>query len=399
MRFLAITNVACGSKFAYISCYLQTATVESGSLTDQIIGARMRALRQERGLSQDDMARVFGFKDRQTVSAIETGVRRVAATELLLAADRLNVPLNYFTDPFRLDGEGVFSWRQSGVGRSELAAYERTAGRWVGAYRALSAQIGKRSPLMRRALGLTRTAKVEDAVDAGERFAAEFELGDVPALQLAAAMQERLGILVLMVDAYQGISGAACRLPDLDVVLIARGEVAGRRNFDLAHELFHILTWEAMPPAHVEDVVDFGGSRVERLANSFAAALLMPKEAAESYGDWGQLNGDGLIARLNSAADALSVTSSALMWRLVALGHLTRPKARALPEAALRNNGRRQTEGARPPLFSRSFAEVLVTAIERGHLSVRRAAKLVGLPIEGLEDLFAVHGLEYVLDL
>ena len=236
-------------------------------------------------------------------------------------------------------------------------------------------------------------------MDAGERFTAEFELGDVPALQLAAAMQERLGILVLMVDAYQGISGAACRLPDLDVVLIARGEVAGRRNFDLAHELFHILTWEAMPPAHVEDVVDFGGSRVEQLANSFAAALLMPKVAVESYGDWGQLNGDGLIARLNSAADALSVTSSALMWRLVALGHLTRPKARALPEEALRNNGRRQTEGVPPPLFSRSFAEVLATAIERGHLSVRRAAKLVGLPIEGLEELFAVHGLEFVIDL
>ena len=193
--------------------------------------------------------------------------------------------------------------------------------------------------------------------------------------------------------------GAACRLPELDVVLIARDEVAGRRHFDLAHELFHILTWEAMPPAHVEDAVDFGGSRVEQLANSFAAALLMPRVAVEWHGDWGQLNGDGLVARLNSAADALSVTSSALMWRLVALGHLTRQKARAVPEAALRNNGRRQTEEARPPLFSRSFAEVVVTAIDRGHLSVRRAARLVGLPIEGLEELFAVHGFEYVLDL
>ena len=359
----------------------------------------MKALRQERGLSQDDMARVFGFKDRQTVSAIETGVRRVAATELLLVADKLNVPLDYFTDPFRLDGEGLFSWRQSGVGRSELAAYERTAGRWVGAYRALSAQIGMRSPLMRRALGLTKAARVEDAMDARERFTTEFELGDVPALRLAAAMQEQLGILVLMVDAYQGISGAACRLPELDVVLIARGEVTGRRNFDLAHELFHILTWEAMPPAHVEDAVDISGSRVEQLANSFAAALLMPKVAVESYGNWGQLTGDGLVERLNSAADALSVTSSALMWRLVALGHLTRKKARAIPEAALRNNGRSQTEGARPPLFSRSFAEVVVTAIDQGHLSVRRAARLVGLPIEGLEELFAVHGLKYVLDL
>ena len=368
-------------------------------MTGQIIGARIKALRQERGLSQDGMARVFGFKDRQTVSAIETGVRRVAATELLLAAEKLNVPLDYFTDPFRVDGEVSFSWRQSGVGRSELAGYEKTAGSWIGAYRTLSAQIGKRSPLMRRALGLTRTARLDDAVDAGERFAAEFELGEVPARRLAAVMQERLGILVLMVDAYQGISGAACRLPELDAVLIARGEVAGRRNFDLAHELFHILTWEAMPPAHAEKAVDFGGNRTEQLANSFAAALLMPEEVVESFADWGRLEGDGLVARLNAAADALSVTSSALRWRLVTLGHLTSATARALPEAALRNNGRRRAEEVLPPLFSRSFAEVVATAMDRGHLSVRRAAKLVGLPIEGLEELFAAHGLEYALEL
>ena len=310
------------------------------------IGARMKALRQERGLSQDRMACVFGFKDRQTVSAIETGVRRVAATELLLAAEELQVPLEYFTDPFRVDGEARFSWRQNGVGKSELASYERMAGSWLGAYRALSVQIGKPPPLMRAAIGLTKTARLDDAADAGERFAAEFELGEVPAARLATVVQEELGMLLLMVDAYQGISGAACRLPELDAVLIARGEVAGRRNFDLAHELFHILTWEGMPPAHVENAVDFGGNRIEQLANGFAAALLMPEAVVASFDDWGRLEGTSLVARLNAAAHALGVTSSALRWRLVALGLLTRATARALPEDALRNNGRGKSGGS-----------------------------------------------------
>ncbi|MCY4215195.1 MAG: XRE family transcriptional regulator [Gammaproteobacteria bacterium] len=368
-------------------------------MAEQMIGARMKALRQERGLSQDGMAHVFGFKDRQTVSAIETGVRRVSATELLQAAEKFQVPLDYFTDPFRVAGEIRFSWRQSGVGPSELATYERTAGSWVGAYRTLSAQIGKRSPLMRRALGLTKAAKLNDAVDAGERFTSEFELGKVPAHRLAGVMQEQLGILVLMVDAYQGISGAACRLPELDAVLIARREVAGRRNFDLAHEFFHILTWEAMPPAHVEEPVDSGGNRIEQLANSFASALLMPKEVVESLADWRRLEGDNLIAHLNATADELSVTSSALRWRLVTLGHLTNAIARALPEALLRNNGRKQSEETLPLLFSRSYAEVVATAIKRGYLSVRRAARLVGMTIEGLDELFTAHGLKYALAL
>ncbi len=367
-------------------------------MAGQIIGTRLKALRQARDLSQDEMARLFGFNDRQTVSAIENGVRRVTAEELLLAVEKLRVPLDYFTDPFRLDGEALFSWRQSGVGRSELGEYERTAARWIGAYRVLAARVGRRAPLMRQALGLTKLSRFEDAVDAGERFVAEFELGVVPAQRLAAAMQDELGMLVLMVDAYQGISGAACRLPEFDAVLVTRGEVAGRRNFDLAHELFHILTWEAMPPEHTEEASDFGGNRVEQLANNFAAAVLMPKAALDSSGDWRRLDMDGLIARLNATADELGVTSSALRWRLVALRELTKGQARAIPEAALRNNGREESSEP-PPLFSRPFVEVVAKAIDQGHVSVRRAAALVGLPIEDLEELFAAHRVDQAIGL
>ena len=212
-------------------------------------------------------------------------------------------------------------------------------------------------------------------------------------------MEEELGILVLMVEAHEGISGAACRLPELDAVLIARREVAGRRNFDLAHELFHILTWDAMPPEHVEYAGDFGGNRVEQLANNFAAAVLMPTSALESYGGWTQLGMDALIAQLNRVADELCVTSSALRWRLVALRQLTKSMARAIPEAALRNNGRESYVEEPPALFSRPFAEVLAAAIDGGHVSIRRAAALVGLPIEGLEELFTVHRVEHVIDL
>ena len=50
-------------------------------------------------------------------------------------------------------------------------------------------------------------------------------------------------------------------------------------------------------------------------------------------------------------------------------------------------------------LFSRPFAGVLAAAMDGGHVSVRRAAALMGLPTEGLEELFAVHRVEYVIDL
>lgn len=366
-------------------------------MATQLIGARIKALREERKLSQDDLARLFGFKDRQTVSAIETGERRVTADELLLAVDKLGAPLDYFTDPFVLIGEGRFSWRQTNVGSVVLGGYERSAGRWIAAFRAIAPQVGRASPLLRRALGLTRHSRFEDAMEAGERFTAEFDLGDVPAQRLAEVMEEKLRILVLMVDAFEGISGAACRLPELDVVLINCHEVPGRRHFDLAHELFHILTWDAMPPDHTEEAREFGGNRVEQLANNFASAVLMPKTALARYGEWAELGDDALISRLNAAADELLVTTSALKWRLVALDWLKAARARAIPDAALRNNGHNGREApkiALPLLFSKPFMEVIGRAIDEGRVSTRRAAGLLDLTVEDLADLFVAHGVE-----
>ena len=129
-------------------------------MTNQLIGTRIKALRQAQGLSQDELARLFGFKDRQTVSAIETGIRRITASELLLAMERFGVPLDYFTDPFRLDGECLFSWRQTGVdaGTAErIRENGRTVDRCVP--HSGDAQIGRQAPLMRRALGLNRLSR------------------------------------------------------------------------------------------------------------------------------------------------------------------------------------------------------------------------------------------------
>jgi Zn-dependent peptidase ImmA (M78 family)/DNA-binding XRE family transcriptional regulator len=369
-------------------------------MTTQLIGSRIRALREERKLSQDDLARLFGFKDRQTVSAIETGERRVSAEELVLAVEKLGKPLEYFTDPFMLVGEGRFSWRHTDVGPQRLAAYERSAGRWIAAFRVIAPQVGRAAPLLRRALGLSRQHRFEDAIEAGERFTAEFDLGDVPALRLAEVMERKLGILVLMVEAFQGISGAACRLPELDAVLINRNEVAGRRHFDLSHELFHILTWDAMPPEHSEAAQETGGNRVEQLANNFASAVLMPVAVLDRFGDWPDADQGKLVARLNVVADDLQVTASALKWRLVALDRLKVATARAIPDAALRKNGRDGAVVAAPPApFSRPFMEVIALAIDAGRLSARRAAGLLDVTVDDLADLFATHGVEPPVDL
>ena len=84
---------------------------------------------------------MLGIKDRQTISAIETGQRRMSVDELLTVAEKLDVPVDYFTDPFRLEGEGQFSWRSSGAELPELREWEGRAGSWVALYRELAKQL------------------------------------------------------------------------------------------------------------------------------------------------------------------------------------------------------------------------------------------------------------------
>lgn len=359
------------------------------------IGARIKSLREQRRLSQEDLAEQFGFKDRQTLSAIETGDRKVAADELLRATQIFGVSIDYFTDPFLLAGEGRFSWRQTGVDGDRLRGYEESAGRLIAAFRTLASQTGRKPPLIRSALSLSKQSSFDDASAAGERFAAEFDLGEVPARRLADVMAEKLGILVLMVDPIDGVSGAACRLPELDVVLINRNEITGRRHFDLAHELFHILTWEKMPPEHIEEVMPKKKNRVEQLADNFASALLMPAGVLDRFGDWGDLTDERLVDRLNEVADELLVTSQALRWRLVGMKRLSREQNDAISGDDLRNNGRAKPgKPETPPLFSRPFVQIVAAALDEGQTSMRRIASILGLAIDEFADLFAAHGVE-----
>ena len=371
-------------------------------MANRLLGARIKVLRKQGKLTQEALAEALGFNDRQTVSAIENGERRVTAEELLRVAEVLNVPLERFTDQFELPAESAFSWRCANDTEPErLEDYQQRTGRWIEAFRSLSPEVGRPLKLVQRKLALSRHASYESAMLAGEQFVREFRLGDTPALQLAKAMEQKLGMLVLAVDTqpHDNISGAACHLPDLDTALIARREPAGRRHFNLAHELFHLLTWDTMPPDHREAMDKPRTRRVEQLANNFAGAVLMPASVLRRHGDWNQLNQLELIRKINAVADELRVTADALRWRLVSLDLLGKSAAQEIPEQALRRNGRRSESTTPPALFSEPFMDVIGRAILRGRISVRRTARLLELTIDDLAKLFPAHGLSCPFDL
>lgn len=355
------------------------------------IALRLKARRDSLHLTQQDLAGRLGFKDRQTLSAIEQGERRISTDELARAAQVLDVDVEYFTDAFRLEGEGEFSFRAKNVDPDVLGAFQARAGRWVATYRELSAQAGITPPFMGHKLQLTQSSSFEAACEAGEELRRAWNLGDVPSATLEGAIKRELAALVLYVDAPEGVSGAASNLPRLNSILINRHEAPGRRAYDLAHELFHLLTWDAMPPKPVEDPDSTHGQRVEQLAENFAGALLMPIEVVSRR--WKTRGDVDLHDWLNQTATFLGVSSRALKWRVLSLGLITKTQVEALDLERLMLNGGLLPNTSPPPLFNDDFVRRIHTAVEAGRLSVRRAARILDLKQSEFAKLCRQYGL------
>lgn len=370
------------------------------------IGLRLKQLREAHSLSQNDMAAILGLKDRQSVSMIESGQRKVAALELVKAATRFGITLDELANPFLLSSaKANFSWRQHNVALADLNAFEAKAGEWIGAYRQLKGIGGKPLRALLPRLGLTYQSSFEDAIEVGEAVAAELKLELIPAKKLAEAVEQKLGVVVLMVDAIEGVSGAACRLPEMNAILINRHETAARRNFDLAHELFHILTWDTMPPERIDGVVQEGQSarkaahqsrveRIERLADAFASGLLMPATALDALG---KPHGE-LVAWLEAGAFTLGVSSSALAWRLHNAKRIdVTPKW--IRATDLTKGARDRGKETPPAKFGRQMVETVVQGILGGHISARRAAGLLDMTTDELGELCLELGLDRPVEL
>lgn len=363
------------------------------------IGHRLRSLREQKGLKQKEVAEALGLSDHQPVSQIELGKRKVTAQELVRASQYFDVSLEWLTNPFILTSKNSFSWRQNNVTDENLNSFEEVAGEWIGAFRELN-KINK-TPLKQilPRLSLTYNSSLNDAVTAGEQVSEELNLGERPALSLSDALENRLGILVLMIDTVQGISGAACALQDLNAILINRKERPARRNTDLAHEFYHILTWMEMRPERKEAACHSQESpsthkakrnqKIERLADNFSAGLLMPQKTLNLLG---KPHGN-LTKWLIEGADYLGVSALSLKWRLV--NSKVCPELKRISSEDIRENRAHENNPELPPLFSKKFLETIDLAIQHGHISIGKAAKLLNFPVDELGDLFEIHSINH----
>jgi Zn-dependent peptidase ImmA (M78 family) len=144
------------------------------------------------------------------------------------------------------------------------------------------------------------------------------QLGGRPASSLEEILQEDYGIKIFC-DSFDGtalcVSGKFGK-----AILLNRDNVKWRRNFSLAHELFHLL---------VENVYQ-NSEKEEKHAQIFASSLLLPNGSLIALIDAKTREGKVPVRDLITIAQEFHVSTEALLWRLCNLQRMTPEHVKAL---------------------------------------------------------------------
>ena len=258
-----------------------------------------------------------------------------------------------------------------------------------------SATLGQRIQRAREALGLRQEELAKQVGFKSRQILSDLERGTRsvkdsgvrPSAVLDDVLENQLGVLVWYLETGSDSAAACTRGEFGSAILVPRSSAPWRRNFDIAHELFHLLTWEATNQLELESELS---RRAEQLANCFAAALLLP--AKPLLRDFTERTIDGAIgsADLIGLARDYGVSTDALLWRLLNLGRFAGPdEVRGLlDDLGFRALDRQSKEGrwADAPRLPRRFVVLAYRAVLRGRLSRAVLAEYLGC---GLRDLAA----------
>jgi Zn-dependent peptidase ImmA (M78 family)/transcriptional regulator with XRE-family HTH domain len=356
------------------------------------IGERLAALRKAHHVTQEELARLMHLDHAQIVSAIERGERALKATELVEVARVLRVsPLDLLRN-VEARPKPLVRWREVVDEQARVEEEQQFISRCrkYALVERLAGESSPRVPLQTFPLDVATTSydvAAEWADDSRKRLG----LGDMPAPAIHQVLEHRAGIKIFLSELKAG-SGAATRGDFGNAILENRAEPIERRAFSLAHELFHLVTWDSLA-GHGPDLPPAIEKRNEQLANVFASSLLLPAEPLLNRVGTGSI-GKRTIMEVVSIARDFGVSVPALVFRLRNLERLDQDDA----DRILQDPDRVKAEMPQPRGEKRELPERFVLlafkAFVDGEISEGRLAELLETTVGKLPKVLRQYGFD-----
>lgn len=362
----------------------------------QKLSERLRRVREELGLTLEEVAEKLGFRSYQILSNIEDGSREVKAYELAALAKIYLKDINYFlNENQQINEKSLVFWRDS-ISDQKLKTFKEQAFlRYCHNYFELEEKFGIDHKASLPSFNLSSdNFNFEKSEEIAIRCYNELQLGSRPACCLENVLEEKYNIKILYLD-LTPYGSAACSVGYFgSAILINSSEPLWRRNYDLAHELFHLLTWDAFKTQDVHTVCD-PSSIIEKWANVFASTLLLP--ADEVKNEVKKRIVDNQISDLDiiGVAREFLVSTEALMWRLVNLRFIKQKDASAWlskSEIKILDRQARSKDKKEPPHISGRYINLAFKAYQQGLISKGKLAEYLNVDRIDVESKLSEYG-------
>ena len=333
------------------------------------IGDRIRQARERLQWTQQRLADGLGISSSQIISTIESGQREVKAWELFRIAALLHTPAEWFLGATELQRPPV-QWRAKPEG-DDVAEIEARFLQRCERYALLEKWC--ETPAFKELKPITLSGPSPSFHIVGreaQNVRDAMGLGVRPACALEKTLEEDYGVKIFYESLGDRGAGFSVNGPFGPAILMNADNVPWRRNYSIAHELFHLLTPEG-----------WQSPVCEKLADVFASALLLPAEPLFDALAARIQDGKITFERLVEIACEFEVSIDALLWRLVNLDRLTKSDVeRALsPDSQLRRLDRiSRPVSARPPTgFPDRYIRLCHLAYRKGRIGRSKLAELL----------------------
>jgi len=342
-----------------------------------MLGERLKFAREAAGLRQSDVAQALNLSP-SGVSDFEddTSTREPKASQLAILARLYHRTVEFFLQDGPLVGDFVL-WRCKPADEANALDIQRRFFGLCEDYRDLEELTGETHS---EALPVDETPMARFSYSQAEALAAragqELAIGPAPAEVLRHVLEERFRVKVFALPLGAAAS-SLCAISDSfgPAVLLNQDSVSWRRNYDLAHELFHLLTWRTFGHSGSSQEAD---QQEEKWASCFASCLLLPEAPFRSKIKQFIDANDGLkmtFADLNGIARAFDVSTEAVVYRLAGLFRWRKEQSQEIVGKLREFYAPRQS--ASIDALPKRYVYLVAQAYRQGLLSFGKAVKLL----------------------
>ena len=205
-----------------------------------------------------------------------------------------------------------------------------------------------------------------------------FSLGEIPGASLKQALEEKYYVKIFYLEFLgSAISWVSPKFGP--AILLNKRNKLWRRNYDLAHELFHILTWSNFRTANVNVLT--ASAEEEKLADVFASRLLLPEESVrERISFYTDSQGQIRLEQLEDVAREFGVSLDALVYRIASLFKIKKEDTLKYLDATKKLCAfHKPRESDEPEMLPERYCALAQRALRDGNLSLLQFAKYMGI--------------------